>query len=83
MAKLLTILICTLSVTVFADSARWGKNDGGKKDKTMETKKTADHSGQLSGPGEPNDGTRKSSSQGPRGMQNTVPGTDATPTPRR
>lgn len=69
-----TLLFSSLFSHAF-DSVRSGKNDGGKKDKTMETKSTSDHSGQtttLQG----HDGSKKSSERGTRAMQNTLPGTD-------
>jgi hypothetical protein len=83
MKKLIISLFSLIVISAHAeDSAKAGHNDGGKKDASMETKSTADHSGQTAGPSEGNpDGKKKSTKQGPRSMQNTMPGTNSTPPP--
>jgi hypothetical protein len=64
------------------DSAGSERNTTYKKDASMETKSTADHSGQDTRTKETNaDGKKKSTKQGPRTMQNTMPGTNSTPVP--
>ncbi|KYG63791.1 hypothetical protein AZI86_13285 [Bdellovibrio bacteriovorus] len=88
MKKYLVLLAFVYAASAIAADTGHGSNnqaghsnDGGKKDATMETKSTADHSGQKMGSSEGNDGKKKSSKQGPRSMQNTIPGTNTTPPP--